>query len=945
MKNIFGKGHLLHLVEGSGFIFRAYHALPPLSKSDGTPVGAVAGFCNMIFKMIENNSGSDAATHVAVIFDHKGKTFRNDIYPAYKANRPPAPEDLVPQFDLIKKATHAFNLPCIEVEGYEADDIIASYAAKAQKLGGTVKIFSSDKDLMQLVGDGVSMYDAMKNKAIGREEVIEKFGVSPEKVIDVQSLSGDSVDNIPGAPGIGPKTAAQLISEYGNIENLFEQISQIKQPKRRQSLSENMDKIIISKKLVTLEKNCPLPNQLEEFEVKEIIPEVALGFTTQMEFRTLSRRIVEKYKHSVNQGLLNELKKVENNSVKSESLIINKVLKTPYSNYLTITDFTDLKHWIEKIVERGYCAIDTETTSLNELKAELTGISLAVSPGEACYIPIGHIDNDPSEDSLFSQKILNANQLDKPLVLKTLKPILEADSILKIGQNIKYDLKVLYQNGIKLKCVDDTMLLSYALHGGLHRHNMDLLSQMYLNHEPIKIKSLLGTGKTAITFDKVPINVATPYAAEDADITLRLWHFFKPQLHKNKVSRVYETLERPIIKVLSNMELTGIKVNAKHLEDMSCRLAGNLKKLENEIHVLAHEKFNIASPKQLGQILFVKMGLIGGKKGKTGDFSTNSEVLESLAADGNTLVQKVIDWRQLAKLKSTYTDAIREHINPTTKRVHTSYIISGASTGRLSSAEPNLQNLPIRSSEGRKIREAFIAEKNNQILSLDYSQIELRILAHIAKIPSLKHAFEQELDIHAMTASEMFHVPLKEMTPEIRRQAKAINFGVIYGISAFGLANNLRISREAAKTFIDTYFERFPEIKTYMESIVTFAKRHSYVETLFGRRIHTPNINSKSHIAGFAKRAAINAPIQGSAADIIRRAMIRVPKVLKKNALSAKMLLQVHDELIFEVPEKEVKRTSDVLRNVMELACEPILKLDVPLVVDVGIGRNWAEAH
>ncbi len=941
MKHFFGQGHVLHLVDGSGFIFRAYHALPPLTRSDGIPTGAVAGFCNMIYKMIENNFESKEATHAAVIFDHKGKTFRNDIYPQYKANRPPAPDDLIPQFGLIKKATHAFNLPCIEVVGYEADDLIASYALKAQNLGGEVKIFSSDKDLMQLVGDGVTMYDSMKNRIIDRNQVLEKFGVPPESVIDVQALSGDSVDNIPGAPGIGPKTAAQLISEYGTVDSLLERADEIRQPKRRQSIKDNIENIRISKKLVTLQTNCPLPIPLEELEIRNLDPKIVIGFAQKMEFRTLSRRLMEKLPDEISKSLFEELKENELSSLTPANSEMNKLLKTPFSAYSSVTSINELKNWIEKIKERGYFALDTETTSLNELKADLIGISLAVSPGEACYIPIGHLDNDPTEETLFSAKILNPSQLSKDTVLTMLQPILESDTILKVGQNIKYDIKILSKEGIAINCIDDTMLLSYALHGGLHRHNMDLLSQKYLAHAPIQIKTLIGSGKAAITFDKVPISEATSYAAEDADITLRLWYVLKPQLHKNKVSRVYETLERPIIKVLSEMELAGIKVDANHLKNMSQNLETKLAAIERQIYQLADHEFNIASPKQLGDILFVQMGLPGGKKGKNGYFSTSVDILETLAADGNQFVQKIMDWRQMAKLKSTYTDSLREHINPNTKRVHTSYVISGASTGRLSSAEPNLQNIPVRSDEGKKIREAFITEAGNRLLSLDYSQIELRILAHIANIPSLKRAFDNNLDIHALTASEMFRIPLDKMTNEIRRQAKAINFGVIYGISAFGLANNLRISREEAKNFIDTYFKRFPEIRDYMEFIITQAKKNSYVETLFGRRIHTPNINTKGHTAGFAQRAAINAPIQGSAADIIRRAMIRVPAALKKNALSAKMLLQVHDELIFEVPKNEL----DLIKPMVIEEMEKALPLSVPIVVDCGHGKSWYEAH
>ena len=944
MKNSFGKGHKLHLIDGSGFIFRAYHALPPLTRSDGVPVGAVAGFCNMIYRMIETNNGPNAATHLAVIFDHKSKTFRSEIYPEYKANRPPAPDDLIPQFDLIKKATVAFNLPSIEIEGYEADDIIASYAVQARELGAEVTIVSSEKDLMQLVGNGVSMYDAMKNKVIHREEVVEKFGVEPKSVIDVQSLAGDSVDNIPGAPGIGVKTAALLISEYGDLDSLLERAGEIKQPKRRQALIDNLEKIIISRELVTLKTDVPLPQKLDQFQLKDMKPEIIINFMSEMGFKTLTKRISDKLNFNPIRNESDEaLGTVTSlNSYASHEKHIQNI---SYSTYSVVTNDTDLQYWINKIRKRGYFAVDTETTSLNELEADLVGISLSVYPGEACYIPIGHKNGEQADGSLFDTSSLNVNQLEKSFVISKLKPLLESESILKIGQNIKYDIKIFQKIGITVTCIDDTMLMSYALNAGLHRHNMNTLSELYLNHEPVKIQSLIGSGKTAKTFDKVLINDATPYAAEDADITLRLWLIFKPKLSQQKLLKVYESMERPLVEVLSKMELKGISINRELLAKMSNSLAQRLSILESEIHSLAGKNFNIGSPKQLGDILFISMGLPGGKKSKNGSFSTGAEVLESIAASGNIFSEKVLDWRQLAKLKSTYTDALREHININTQRVHTSYVISGASTGRLSSTEPNLQNIPIRTEEGRRIREAFISSKGNKLLSLDYSQIELRVLAHMANIPSLKQAFANNVDIHALTASEMFNVPLNKMTSEIRRKAKAINFGVIYGISAFGLANNLRIPREDAKAFIETYFKRFPEIKEYMESTVSFAKKYNYVETLFGRRIHTPNINTKGHASGFAQRAAINAPIQGSAADIIRRAMIRIPEILLRNSLSGEMLLQVHDELIFEVPENEVEKTTVLVKQAMENACEPIVKLDVPLVVESGEGRNWSDAH
>tara|TARA_Y200000002_G_scaffold383142_1_gene403515 strand:- start:5801 stop:8626 length:2826 start_codon:yes stop_codon:yes gene_type:complete len=941
MTNIFGNGHKLHLIDGSGFIFRAYHALPPLTKSDGTPVGAVAGFCNMIFRMIENNSGPNAPTHIAVVFDHKGKTFRSKIYPEYKANRPPAPEDLIPQFELIKQATEAFNLPSIEIEGYEADDIIASYAIQACNLGAEVTIVSSDKDLMQLVRNGISMFDTMRDKLIAREQVIEKFGVTPEKVIDVQSLAGDSTDNVPGAPGIGIKTAAQLISEFGDLDTLLEQTDKIKQPKRRQTLIQNKNQILVSRQLVTLKTDVPLPLSMEELERQDLEPDIILKFTSNMEFRTLTKRISNKLNMSDNNY---DTETSTSNSQKSNTYL-EKIQLPPYSNYSVINTKQQLQDWSRKIKDRGYFAVDTETTSLNEIEAELVGISLSVELGEACYIPLAHMETGSTVETLFEQVNLAPNQLPKDEVLKMLKPLLESDQILKIGQNIKYDVKIFNRVGINLTCVDDTMLMSYALHGGLHRHNMNALAEIYLKHEPIKIQSLLGSGKTARTFDKVPVNIAVNYAAEDADVTLRLWYIFKSKLIKNNMNHVYERLERPMIKLLADMELTGISVDKILLTGMSNSLSFRLAELEEQIHTLADQKFNVGSPKQLGEILFNKMNLPGGKKNKNGAYSTSAEILESIAATGNEFTEKVLDWRQMAKLKSTYTDALKDHINSQTNRVHTSYNISGTSTGRLSSAEPNLQNIPIRTEEGRRIRQAFIAKNNCLLLSLDYSQIELRILAHVANIPSLKLAFANNVDIHALTASEMFNVPLNEMTPDIRRKAKAINFGVIYGISAFGLANNLRIPRDQAKIFIETYFERFPQIKEYMDATINLAKRNNYVETLFGRRIHTPNINSKGHEAGFAQRAAINAPIQGSAADIIRRAMIRIPKILASNSLSARMLLQVHDELIFEVPENEVTKTSKLVKEVMETACEPFLKLNVPLVVEAGFGKNWSEAH
>ena len=931
----FGKGHHLHLIDGSGFIFRAYHALPPLTrKSDGLPVGAVSGFCNMLFKIIEDQKGSNAPTHLVVVFDAKGKTFRSDIYPEYKMNRPPAPEDLVPQFPLTRDATRAFGLACIEQEGFEADDIMATLAIQARDAGGHVTIVSSDKDLMQLVGNGVEMYDAMKNKRIGSEQVVEKFGVGPNRVIDVQSLAGDSVDNVPGAPGIGIKTAALLINEYGDLDSLLERASEIKQPKRRETLIDNADQIRTSRDLVTLKTDMKMDCDLDDFAVHAPDPEVMLKFLSEMEFRTMSARIANKFGVSAPEIKASDKSNAENNIIELKHIPINT------KNYELIDNINDLNRWIKKIYQRGYVAVDTETTGLNDMIVDLVGICLSVEIGEACYIPLGHTDG---EGDLFGGASLCSGQINLEEALTILRPVLQDSSIIKIGQNIKYDTKIFARYNVNLTPVDDTMLLSYAINGGKHNHGMDYLSERYLDHKPISIKSLLGSGKSAITFDKVPISDAVNYAAEDADITLRLWKLFKPMLHANSVTKVYEKLERPLIPVLAKMEMDGIKVDRNTLSRMSNNFAQSMSGLEAEIYDLAGQSFNVGSPKQLGEILFDKLELPGGKKGKTGAYGTGVDVLEDLASEGYELPVKVLDWRQMSKLKSTYTDALQGHINPNTGRVHTSYVISGASTGRLSSTDPNLQNIPIRSEAGRKIREAFIAEEGNVLLSLDYSQIELRILAHIAKIDTLKQAFHEGQDIHALTASQMFNVPLENMDPMIRRQAKAINFGVIYGISGFGLARNLRIPRKEAQSFIDTYFERFPGIRTYMDETVSFAKENGYVETLFGRKVHTSEINAKGPQAGFAKRAAINAPIQGTAADIIRRAMVQMPNAIAH--LPVKMLLQVHDELIFEVNKDALSETTEVVRKIMEKASEPVVKLDVPLVVDAGFGDNWSEAH
>jgi DNA polymerase-1 len=929
----FGKGSHLHLIDGSAFIFRAYHALPPLTrKSDGMPIGAVAGFCNMLHRYIEGNTGPDAPTHVAVIFDKGSHTFRNDMYDQYKANREAMPEDLRPQMPLTRTATEAFNIACKEIEGFEADDIIATLAVQARKAGGLCTIISSDKDMMQLVGDGVEMFDAMKNKRIDRDGVHEKFGVYPERVVDVQALAGDSVDNVPGAPGIGIKTAALLINEYGDLDALLERAGEIKQPKRRQTLIDNVDQIRLSRALVKLDDAMDLEFTIEDLEVRDPVPEVLLPFLAEMEFRTLTKRVAAQFG--------SEAPVIKDAAPLAPDLLALETVPFDHSKYEQVENAVQLQVWIDRIYARGYVAVDTETTGLDTMTVDLVGVSLCVEAGQACYIPLTH--KVAGGDDLFSDDALAEGQMPFEDALRMLTPMLIDPSIMKIGQNMKYDTKIFAQLGIDVAPIDDTMLMSYVMHGGLHNHGMDALSERYLNHIPLPIKPLLGSGKSAKTFDAVPLVDAVPYAAEDADVTLRLWQMFKPQLHQTQVTKVYETLERPLVPVLAAMERSGIKVDRDILSRMSNAFAQKMAGLEDEIYELVGRKFNVGSPKQLGEILFDEMALEGGKKGKTGAYATGVDVLEDLATE-HELPRLVLDWRQLSKLKSTYTDALQDHINKDTGRVHTSYSIAGASTGRLASTDPNLQNIPIRSEEGRRIREAFIAETGKTLVALDYSQIELRILAHIADIPALKQAFEDGLDIHAMTASEMFGVPLDEMTPDIRRQAKAINFGVIYGISGFGLARNLRIPRSEAQGFIDRYFERFPGIRTYMDDTKAFAKEHGYVQTLFGRKIHTPNITAKGPHAGFAARAAINAPIQGTAADVIRRAMVRMPDAIAH--LPATMLLQVHDELLFEVEDSAVDELIVVAKDIMENASDPAVRLDVKLTVEAGQGANWAEAH
>ena len=958
-----GKGDHVFLLDGSGYIFRAYHALPPLTRSsDGLPVGAVSGFCNMLYKLLEDTKDEFEPTHLAVIFDASGKTFRNDIYPAYKAHRPPPPEDLVPQFALIRDAVRAFGVPSIEMMGYEADDLIATYARQAAANGARVTIVSSDKDLMQLIDDRTDMLDTMKYRTITRDQVLEKFGVAPDRVVDVQALAGDATDNVPGVPGIGIKTAAQLIADYGDLDTLLARASEIKQTKRRENLIEFAGQARISRDLVKLDDAVPIDVDLADMMVEEPNPVTLIGFLKDMEFTTLTRRVAEKFGVAADDIPAAGAHPPENQKKAAaekpkEATGPARHGGTPGAvppgiesaidpaTYETITTLEALEPWIAAAQEAGVIAIDTETDSLDAMQARLVGVSLALEPGKACYIPLQHGTGDGLDLGLEGP----ANDLTQiPLqeALKVLKPLLEDPAVLKIGQNLKYDMLLLAQHGLEVSPIDDTMLLSYALDAGRHGHGMDELSVVHLGHTPISFKEVAGTGKKRITFDQVPIDKATAYAAEDADVTLRLWQLLKPRLIAEHKVTLYETLERPLVPVLVEMERAGIKVDRNVLARLSGDFAQKMAAYEEEIYELAGETFNIGSPKQLGEILFDKMGLDGGKKTKTGAWSTGADMLENLAAQGHDLPRRVLDWRQLSKLKSTYTDALPGFINPETGRVHTSYSLAATTTGRLSSSDPNLQNIPIRTEEGRKIRSAFIAEKGCKLVSADYSQIELRLLAHIAGIDALKNAFAEGIDIHALTASEIFGVPVKGMDPMVRRRAKAINFGIIYGISAFGLANQLGISRGEAGDYIAAYFDRFPGIRAYMEDTKAFAHEHGYVETIFGRRCHMPAINSKNGAErSFMERAAINAPLQGSAADIIRRAMIRMPAALAKAKLEARMLLQVHDELIFEVPAADAEKLSALAARVMQAAPAPALTLSVPLEVDARAADNWDEAH
>lgn len=987
------KGDHLFLVDGSGFIFRAFHALPPLTrKSDGLPVGAVSGFCNMLWKLLtdaRDTSVGVTPTHFAVIFDYSAKTFRKDLYNAYKANRSEPPEDLIPQFGLIRQATRAFNLPCIETEGFEADDIIATYARQAEAIGADVTIISSDKDLMQLVTPNVHMYDSMKDKQIGIPEVIEKWGVPPEKMIDLQAMVGDSVDNVPGIPGIGPKTAAQLIEEFGSLDTLLARAAEIKQVKRRENIVANAELARLSRRLVELRTDAPLDMPLDALVLEPQNGPKLIGFLKAMEFGTLTRRVaeacdcdasaIEPAHVQVEWGAVARGPDLDAGTSSAESRVATPAggkagTTDPYGNstpaelakaraeafatakidkscYVTIDDLEDLDDWLRSARETGLVAFEAEGTSIDPMLSEVVGISLALADNtrnpsgldvRAAYIPFGH--KTGSDDLLGNGRA--DNQPTAAEVMERMKLLLEDASVLKVGHNLKYAYLLLKRYGIEIAAYDDVMLMSYVLEAGRGGHSLDSLSDRWLGHMPVSFKDIAGTGKSGVSFDRVEIDRATVYAAEKADLTLRLAMVLKPRLVADRLMRVYERLERPMVSTLARMEERGITVDRQILSRLSGELAQKAAAIEDEIYEIAGERFTIGSPKQLGDILFGKMGLPGGAKTKTGQWSTSAQVLEDLAAAGHEFPRKIVDWRQLTKLKSTYTDALPGYIHPQTKRVHTSYSLASTTTGRLSSVEPNLQNIPIRTTEGRKIRTAFIATSGHKLVSADYSQIELRVLAHVADIPQLRQAFADGIDIHAMTASEMFGVPVEGMPSEIRRRAKAINFGIIYGISAFGLANQLSIERSEAGEYIKKYFERFPGIRDYMDSTKEFAREHGYVETIFGRRAHYPEIRSSNpQVRSFNERAAINAPIQGSAADIIRRAMVRMEPALQSANLSARMLLQVHDELIFEVEDGEIEKTLRVITATMEQAAMPAIAMKVPLKVDARAASNWDEAH
>ncbi len=1010
------KGNHVFLVDGSSYIFRAYHALPPLNrKSDGLQVNAVLGFCNMLWKLLREMPPDNRPTHLAIIFDKSEVTFRNKLYPDYKAHRPPAPDDLIPQFSLIREAVRAFDLPCLEQAGFEADDLIATYVRLACERGATATIVSSDKDLMQLVTDGVTMYDTMKDRRIGIAEVIEKFGVPPEKVVEVQALAGDSTDNVPGVPGIGVKTAAQLIVEYGDLETLLLRAGEIKQPKRREALIENAEKARISRQLVLLDDKVKLDVPLDELAVHEPDARKLIAFLKAMEFSTLTRRVADYAQidpsdiepdagtksggartRAGSPSPLPLAGEVGSRSDPGGDLFPEESAPTPppdqvggrpspasgrgsgqragqghgkpdsppltpislaearaeaarktkfdRSKYQTVRSLEELQRWIARVHDVGYVAIDAKASSIDPMQAEMCGIALSLAPNDACYIPLGHKQSGDGA-GLFAAG-LAPDQIEASDAIEALRPLLESAGILKIGFNIKFNAVMFAQAGVVVRNHDDAQLMSYALDAGRNAHGLDALAERWLGHATMSHGELTGSGKGKLTFDQVAIDRATAYSAEDADVILRLWRVLKPRLVAERMTSVYETLERPLISVLARMERRGISIDRQVLSRLSGEFAQTAARVEAEIQEIAGEPINVGSPKQIGDILFGKMGITGGSKTKTGAWSTSAQILDELAEQGHEFPKKILEWRQVSKLKSTYTDALPTYVHPQTHRVHTTYALAATTTGRLSSNEPNLQNIPVRTEDGRKIRRAFIASPGHKLVSADYSQIELRLLAEIADIPVLKQAFRDGLDIHAMTASEMFGVPVKDMPGEVRRRAKAINFGIIYGISAFGLANQLGIAREEASAYIKKYFERFPGIRAYMDETRDFCRKHGYVETLFGRKCHYPDIKaSNASVRSFNERAAINARLQGTAADIIRRAMIRMEDALAEKKLSAQMLLQVHDELIFEVPDDEVAATLPVVQHTMQDAPFPAVLLSVPLHVDARAADNWDEAH
>jgi DNA polymerase-1 len=914
-----------YLIDGSGYIFRAYYALPPLSrKSDGLPTGAVSGFCSMLFKLLEDSRSDDSAhkpTHFAVIFDSAKKNFRNDIYNEYKANRSETPEDLVPQFEYIRKAVKAFNLPSIELINYEADDLLATYAKQIVEAGAKVTVISSDKDLMQLVSEKIRLYDPMKNKVLGESDVFEKFGVKPNQVIDVQSLAGDSSDNIPGVPGIGVKTAAELINKYKTLDILLKNINEIPQNKRRETLLTNKDKAILSKKLVTLKDDVPVKENPEDFIMKNVDKEKLFKFLREMEFNRLLSQAISFY---------GETQTPDSNESSSKKKKTEKNINT--KGYECILDEKNLDKWIKILEEKTVIAVDTETSSLNPLETDLVGVSFSYAPNKACYIPLAHKEKS----------------LKKEVVLKKIKPLLEDPSIKKVGQNLKFDFIVLKQNGIEINSIEDTMLISYTLDAGTNRHNMDTLSEIHLGHKTISFKEIVGTGKKKLNFSDIELSKATEYAAEDADITLRLYENLKERLDEEKLNKIYEYFEKPMVKLLSKLEFNGIKVDANYLKKLSLQFKKKLKKIEKDIYALAGREFNIGSPKQLGEIIYNELKIAKLKKTKKGSLATNANVLEDLASTGHKFPNLVLEWRQVSKLKNTYTDALQEHINPKTKRVHTSFLLAATNTGRLASSNPNLQNIPIKSEEGREIRKAFVAEKGNILVSADYNQIEMRILADMADVKALKKAFENKEDIHSLTASQVFNVPIKKVNEDLRRKAKAINFGIIYGITQYGLAKQISVSNHEALDFINAYFKKFPEIKDYMNSTIKSCRTTGYVNNIFGRRIHLRGINDKNFsVRSFQERAAINAPIQGSAADIIRLAMIKLDQIVETDKkFKSKMLLQIHDELIFECSKNDKVYVEKIIKDSMtSISSSDYHMFSIPLNVSINSGLNWDEAH